>query len=462
MAAGTRKKIVLIKPYNLSDHIQPSIGLGMLATAVRDAHDVVIIDGIRDRLMPEQMGEVIARYQPDVIGWQLYTFDLQVVRAAVHETKKCNPDIVTIAGGPHPSTIPEETLTFIGPQLDFAFAGEAETGLRKFLDGVSPAEVPGLIWRDGDRVRVNERVFVDDLDTLGRPAWDLIRPETYPEAQHGAFFEKFPIAPVMVTRGCPFHCTFCSGYLVSGHKVRFRSVAHVLDEIQYLYHERGIREFHIVDDNFTIRKSYVMEFLRGLQALNLDLSWATPNGVRMDTLDDEMLALMQETGLYLISLGIESGSDRILELMRKSLTVAKTREAVAMIHRHKIAIAGFFILGFPGETRADMEATVKLSLELPLVRANYFTYLPFPGTESYRLLEESGELAAVDWQRFFFMNAAYTPQGFTRDEIKNIQRNAFMRFYLRPAIFVRNVMGIKSLRHFGFLLKRFWHWVVMK
>ncbi|HNW92652.1 MAG TPA: radical SAM protein, partial [bacterium] len=357
---GIRKKLLLIKPYNLSDHIQPCIGLGMLATAVRDAHDVVIIDGIREKLTPEKMAAVVAAHQPDVIGWQLFTFDLQVVRAAAQAVKRCNPAIITIAGGPHPSTMPAETLAYFGAALDYAFAGEAEIALRRFLDGAPLGEVPGLAWRDGDTVRTNERQLVDDLDSLGMPAWDLIKPETYPEAQHGAFFEKFPIAPIMVTRGCPFHCTFCSGYLVSGHKVRVRSAEHVLREIQYLYTERGIREFHIIDDNFTMKRDYVIDFLRKLKALNLDISWATPNGVRMDTLDDEMLTLMKETGLYLISVAAESGSDRILAAMRKSLTVAKTREAVAMIRRHGIDMAGFFIIGFPGETRADVEATIAL------------------------------------------------------------------------------------------------------
>jgi len=103
--------------------------------------------------------------------------------------------------------------------------------------------------------------------------------------------------------------------------------------------------------------------------------------------------------------------------------------------------------------------TVPGALELPLVRANFFTYLPFPGTESYRQLEESGELDKVDWERFFFMNAAYTPRGFTRAEIKAIQRRAFLRFYLRPRVFWKNITAIKSLRHLWFLARRFLHWM---
>lgn len=455
-------KVVLIKPYNVSDHIQPALGLGYLATALRPWHAVTIIDGIKEKLEPEQMDEVIRRERPDVIGWQLYTFDLAAVRAAMRVVKRVAPRIVTLVGGPHPSTVPRETLDYFGPELDFAFRGEAEVSLRRFLDGDPHADIPGLVWRDGGEVRANPVRFVEDLDRLGQPAWDLIRPETYPEAQHGAFFRKFPIAPIMITRGCPYQCTFCAGNLVAGRTLRFRSVEHVLEEIQYLYRERGIREFHVVDDNFTLRREYTVAFLRRLRELNLDISWATPNGIRMDSLDDEVLELMKATGLYLISLGIESGTDRVLTLMKKGLTVAKIRTYTAMIARHGIEIAGFFILGFPTETAADMEATVTLSLELPLLRANYFTYLPFPGTESYRELEAAGELAQVDWDRFYFMNAAYTPRGISREELKAIQRRAFLRFYFRPRIFWRNVRGIKSVRHFGFLLRRFFHWLVMK
>ncbi len=459
-------KVLLAKPYNLSDHIQPSLGLGYLATAVRNKHDVRILDCIKERVTVDRLGGIIRNYNPDVLGLQCYTFDLPFLRGALKLAKEINKDIVTVAGGPHPSAAPEEMMESFKGSLDFLFAGEAEIGFPKLLDSLNSgkkdfASIPGLVWRDGEEVKTNPKIFAQDLDSLGMPAWDFIHPQTYPESQHGAFFMKFPIAPIMITRGCPYPCTFCAGNLVSGKHIRRRSIDHVLDELYYLNKDFGIREFHVIDDNFTMDIAYAKEFLRRLKSLGLDMSWAVPNGVRMDVLDEELLSLMKETGLYIISLGIESGSDRILGLMKKGITTSKIREKVKMISDAGIDIAGFFILGFPGETVETIRQTIRFSLELELARANFFTYLPFPGTASYEALASSGELGRVDWERFYFMNAAYVPKGMTRKMLKSLQRLAFAKFYLRPRIILSHLRAIRSFRHLFFLMKRFFHWVVL-
>ena len=257
-------------------------------------------------------------------------------------------------------------------------------------------------------------------------------------------------------------CTFCAGNLIAGKRLRKRSVQNVINEIEILYNDYGIREFHIVDDNFTLDKIFAKEFLTKLKGLSLDISWAVPNGIRMDMLDDELLELMKETGLYLISLGIESGSDRILHLMKKNITLDKVRQSVALIRRHNIDIAGFFILGFPGEAIEDMKKTIRFSLELDLIRANFFTYLPFPGTESYNDLKHQGKLNEVNLERFYFMNASFAPEGIDKNTLKSLQREAFLKFFLRPKILIHNLMSIKSFNHFKFLLRRFFRWMVTK
>lgn len=458
-------KILLVKPYNLSDHIQPSLGLGYLATAVRDKANVEIIDCIKNKISIKRFGEIIYNYKPDIVGIQCYTFDLKFIKEALSAIKNINSRIVTIIGGPHPSAVPIETMEYFGGNLDFVYQGEAEKGLPlliDYLDGnhINLSDIPGLVWKEASTIRINEPYFHNDLDILGFPSWDLMLPHTYPEAQHGAFYKKFPIAPIILTRGCPYSCTFCAGKVVSGKRLRKRSVKNVINEIQILYKDYGIREFHIVDDNFTLDISYAKDFLKQLIAQNLDISLATPNGIRMDCIDGELLALLKQSGLYLISLGIESGSDRILNLMKKNLSVNIIKEKVRFIRTFGFDIAAFFIVGFPGETEEDIRKTIKLSLELDLTRANFFTYLPFPGTTSYQALKEDGELDNVDWRNFYFMNAAYVPKGLSRKKLKSLQRSAFFRFYLRPKIFLRNLTGIKSFRHFGYLSKRFFNWIV--
>ena len=459
-------KILLIKPYNLSDHIQPALGLGYLASSLRKDHDVTILDCIKTRIKPEKFRAVIEKNKPDVAGIQCYTYDLYKIKEMLKEISGLR--ITTVLGGPHPSAAPLETFEFFGGRLDYIFRGEAEVGFKMLIDklagktDVPLEEIPGLGWRKDGKIELNDVRFVEDLDDLEMPAWDLIRPKTYPEAQHGAFFKKFPIAPIITTRGCPYFCTFCAGSLISGRRLRTRTPDNVLDEIKMLYRTRGIREFHVIDDNFTLNKNFAKTLLKKLKAENLDISWSVPNGVRMDTLDDELLELMKDTGLYLISLGIESGSDRILRLMRKNITTDEIRQSVARIRKHGIDIAGFFILGFPGETVEDIEKTIEFSLELDLIRANFFTYLPLPGTESYNGLKAAGLLKGIDLKKFYFMNATFTPEGIGRGTLKALQRKAFMKFFLRPRVMLRNFNEIKSSGHLKFLSGRFARWMILK
>lgn len=458
-------KVLLVKPYSVSDHIQPSLGLGYLATAIRSENEVRIVDCIKEGIDAAKLEEVIKKHNPDVLGIQCYTFDVDFVKDVLWRAKRFRKDIITVTGGAHPSAVPGAMMNQFTDTLDFLFIGEAEVGFRqllKLLQKNQPdfRDIPGLVWRDNEAVRMNTRHFTDDLDSLDFPAWDLIRPDTYPESQHGAFFKQFPIAPIMVTRGCPYPCTFCAGSVVSGKKVRRRTAASVLKELTMLRDRFGIREFHIIDDNFTSDKAYAKDLLRKLAKLNLGMTWAVPNGVRMDTLDDELLGLMKETGLYLISLGIESGSDDVLRAMKKGITIDRIRECVGTIRRAGIDIAGFFIIGFPGETESSIRQTIDFARSLPIVRANFFTYLPFPGSESYRDLEAAGELGSVDWGSFYFTNAAYTPKGISRKRLKYLHRLAFARFYLRPGIIYYQMLSIRSVRHLFFLMKRFFNWIV--
>ncbi|MBN2054418.1 B12-binding domain-containing radical SAM protein [bacterium] len=460
-------RTLLVKPYGLSDHIQPPLGLGYLATAVRARHDVRIMDCLKDHVDLDGFARHLKTHRYDLLGFQCYTMDLPFIKAAVALARSHQPAAAVVLGGPHPSSDPAATMQRFRAEVDYIFLGEAEIGFARLLDLLEngsgdPAAIPGLgWWRDGKPV-VNQPVRPESLDDLGMPAWDLIRPEEYPPAQHGAFFKRFPIAPILTSRGCPFQCVFCAGRNITGLRHRRRSIQHIIEEMRLLIDAHGIKELLIIDDNFSFNRRHAKALLRKILEEGLEFTWATPNGVRMETLDDELVGLMKATGLYLVSLGIESGSDRVLRSIRKNFNQVTIATTMRMLRRHDIPVAGFFVMGFPGESRAEIEKTIRLALRLDLVRANFFTFLPFPGTESYRALLASGELEAVDWERFFFMNAAYTPKGMSRHELKRLQRKAFLRFFLRRRILLYNLRSVRSFKHFYFLLKRFYHWILMR
>lgn len=462
-------KILLMRPYSDSDELIPPLGLGYLATALRNNHDVRILDGIKEKLILEKFEKFLQEEQFDLVGIHIFTFQIKLADQYIKLLKKIQPSARIVLGGPHPSSSAQAIFDFF-PDVDWAFRGEAEVGLAKLaalvasnqLNSEKLAEVPGLIWQNGNGVVINPQFFVENLDELGMPSWDLLRPDTYPLAPHGGFFKNYPIAPIMTTRGCPYSCTYCAGHLVSGRKIRSRSVPHIIEEITLLYNQYGIREIHIEDDNFTLHRDFVMEFCRQLKANNLDISWTCPNGVRLDTLDEELLLAMKEAGLYSVSVGVESGSDRILKLMKKSLTKEKIREKVALIKKCGLDVSGFFIIGYPGETEKDIMDTINFAVELGLKRAGFSLFKPFPGTEITRELVSRGELKEMsdeDWANFVLADAVYAPEGFSREQMKKFRRKALIKFYLRPVIILKFIREIKNFEHLKIVLRRIYSWV---
>jgi anaerobic magnesium-protoporphyrin IX monomethyl ester cyclase len=460
-------KILLVKPPSLSDHIQPPLGLGYLAASVAGRHHTAILDMLKTPLSDQDFRQYLAQGQYDVVGFQCYTPDLPSVARLARLVKRETPESATIAGGPHPTLLPAETMEYFGEGMDYLLRGEGDEVFPQFIDRIAetrfnPKLIPGLVWKTNGRIWVNDKSdFVKDLDRVPFPAWDLLQPQTYPPAQHGAFFRRFPIAPIITTRGCPYDCKFCSANVLSGQAMRYRSPDSVVNEIRMLYSRFHIREFHIIDDNFTINKRHARAVLENIVASRLPISLAFPNGIRIETVDESLLALMKKSGVYLISLGLESGSNRVLKLMNKKLTVEKSEEKIWLIRKARIDMAAFFIMGFPGETRDDLRRTVDFSLKLPLLRANFENFLPLPGSPVYQELVAKGELKDIDWRNYHYMTATYIPRGLTRKTLKRVQRKAFLRFFLRPRILFRHLLLIKTFRHFIYLAKRFYHWILM-
>jgi radical SAM superfamily enzyme YgiQ (UPF0313 family) len=453
-------RVLLLKPSNLSDHIQPSLGLGYLAAQIRQDHEVKIIDCIKEQLPGPQLHPVLREFKPDVVGSQCYSMDLPKLKPALEAVKEYDKNIVTIVGGAHATNAPEHTMKFFGRDLvDFCFVGEGEIGFPMFLEELARngghfKRVPGLGYRDNGHVHLNQRTQEENLDKLGMPAWDLIMPETYPFSPHGVVCKNYPIAPVMATRGCPYKCTFCAS---AGTQLRKRSIDLVLSEVKLLHEKHGIREFHMVDDNFTLDMDYAREFAHALMKQGLGASWATPNGVRLDRLDRDLVKLLRDAGFYSLSVGIESGSDRIRIKMKKGSNVEKIRKDLKMVNDvGGMDVTGFFILGFPGETKEDIEKTLAFSQELPLQRATFHSFIPLPGTEVWRQMEQSGELDRVNWEKYFFWAGAYVPQGLTLAELRKLHRKAFLKFYLRPRIIWQNLKFVKRPRVLKYALKYVW------
>jgi anaerobic magnesium-protoporphyrin IX monomethyl ester cyclase len=462
-------EILLIVPISHTHYVIPPIGLGYLATAARinGFIDIAIYDCLKEKHGWESFIKVIKEAQPKLVGIQVFSYDVASVNKSLSLIKQIDHNIITVVGGVHLSAT--DTVGFKKmPDADYGFAGEAEIGfpllLKKILRGkdISFMEIPGLIYRINSDIKANMRIINENLDALAFPAWDLMPPATYPDNPQGAFYQNFPIAPISTTRGCPFQCTFCASSVNMGRKLRERSIPHVLSEMELLYDKFGVREFHIIDDAFNFHKDRVLEFCAGIEKSGRKISYTFPNGLRLNMLDAKVLKRMKDTGAYAFTVGVESGSQRILDAMKKQLTLELIKEKIELICKAGLEPSGFFIIGYPSETKEDIKKTIAFAKKLPLKRAHFSNFLPLPGTEATAQLIARGEIGQFNYQDLFYSKVPYSPRFISKKELKALQRKAFLSFYLRPKILIKMLSEIRSWRHFISIYSRVYDYLFVK
>jgi radical SAM superfamily enzyme YgiQ (UPF0313 family) len=456
-------KVLLINPLTLEDNmvnITPNLGLGYIAAALRNnGFDVEIWDGVKKHMTKKKLQDRLRISDYDVVGFQAYTRSVKEVQESLEIVKSHNPKTITVIGGPHPSGDPVGSLMYL--KTDYAFRGEAEIGLVQLLKNLSGHEkrpfddIQNLIWMKDGKVICNPLQPIEDLDAVGIPAWDMINPNDYPYAPIGAFSKKFPLTSISSTRGCPYHCTFCANNTIMGRKVRARSTEIVLKEMDLLYNLYGVREFQIIDDNFTSKKALSLGVCKGIMERGWDIGLSFPNGVRLSTLDEEILQLLEKAGCYSLGLGIESGSPRTLKNMKKAQSIEEIKEKVNLIHRvTKIRTTGFFIIGYPTEDKEDIMQTIRLSKELPIDRAQFTICLPVPGSEMTEQMIKEGKLKDVDFSDISFQNIVHVPENMTMKELRKYRMKAYMEFYLRFRIIFGLLSEIQSFEHVKFIFRR--------
>jgi len=462
-------KILLVRPpvagFKRLNAVPP-LGLGYLSSALRKAgFETKIVDCIARGYSFKEFSKTIQDESPQILGFQTYSQDVNTVNKCIRIAKKICPSIITVLGGSHPSGVCQQIYNDI-PEVDFAFQGESEYGLVRLaglieekgnvdlIDQDKFKTVPGLIWKIDEHVHANPPVLVENLDELQFPDWEMMVPSTYPHAPQGIIFENLPVAPMIATRGCPYQCSFCAGYTISGRKIRKRSVENIISEIELLRTKFKVKEIHFLDDNFTFDKDFVISFCTKLLENNIKISWCCPNGLRLDTLTKDMVRLMKKSGCYYISAGIESGVDDILKSMQKNLTVDQIRQQVLMIKNAGMDVNGFFIIGYPGETEADICKTIDFAKSLPFTRAAFYNFLPLPKSEIYNTLTKNKELNKVDWDSLFQGDVPYVSKGFSKNRLKYLQRKAYREFYLRPKTLFSLVSKIKSFNQLWYIIKR--------
>lgn len=450
-------KMLLVQPFKdpgLSGESYPPIGLGFLAAAVRgNGHSVHILDCLKDNHSYRSFIKTVKAASPDLIGINLFSISVPFVYKMVDILKSEIPGAIVVLGGPHVSSLPDGILSYF-QKADFAVRGEGEVPLRMLADCLESGkkkfhEVPGLIYRENGETLMNSPYFAENIEEYGIPAWDLINPNEY-----FRYLSLGPeTVPVFFSRGCPFPCTFCAASVTSGRRLRRRGLDHIFKELNLLQKNYGIKRFVIEDEGFGVSKKFIMDFCERIKKENFKAEFAMGVGMRLDIVDQELLGAMKKSNFEnRIVLGIESGAERILRLMKKQTDLDLIREKVDLMNEMGFEPTGYFILGYPGESKAEMRKTIRFALRLPIREASFTAFQPLPGTEATKMLMDSKELPEnFDFTSLAQNKVVYAPKGITTGELEHIRKMAILRFYLRPKTIIRY---FKSLKEFKYAVKK--------
>ena len=454
------RKVFLIFPPSTSvlswePMVATPMGLAYLGASLRErGYEVAALDAVaeapyRTEAVDEQVGRkglsydaIVARVEaekPDAVGLScIFSNQWPAVKELCRRIKALAPEMLVASGGTHPSFLAERCLR--ESELDLILLGEADRSFPEALDrlrqGRSLDDLDGVAYREKGGVRVNPKTsWIADLDALPFPAHDLFPPDTYfrlalPMGYHLRSNRALPIA---TSRGCPSRCRFCSSTHHWGKTYRTRSPENVIAEVEWLVSRYGVRELKFHDDNLTADRKRARRLFEMMTGFSPRLHWNTPNGIAVWTLDDELLGLMRESGCFELTLAIESGDPEVMaRLIRKPLKLEKAEEVNRLCRKHGIYRTAYFIIGFPGETRRQIQNTLEFSRKLKLDLCIIFIYNPLPGSELY---DECLKRGYISEDSFFekgnlYYSSILDTEEWTSGELERIIRREYLRNHL--------------------------------
>ncbi len=426
----------------------PPLGLLYLASSLLDltSHEVEVIDAQAEELDYPALKSRLEGARPDLVGVTAMTFTLLDVLAVLRLVKEISPEIVTVAGGIHAFLFPEETAALEG--VDFVLRGEGERGFAALVEEIArgrrPESAPGVVFRrEGGIVTGPPPALIEDLDALPFPARRLTPWKKYTSV----LSRVSPITTMFTSRGCPYRCSFCSRPHL-GKTFRFRSPANVVDEMEEC-REMGIREVFIYDDTFSVSRPRMMEICREISKRGLEIGWDIR--ARVDSVDEEVLDNLKRAGCQRIHYGIEAGTEKILKVLNKGITLEQARRAVSLTKKAGIQSLAYFMIGSPTENREDVRKTIDFAMELDPDFIHVTITTPFPATEIYRRGLREGVFSEDHWLRFARdpkpgFNPPYWNENFSDRELQELLRSAYRRFYSRPRFVIQELGRIRSFR----------------
>jgi anaerobic magnesium-protoporphyrin IX monomethyl ester cyclase len=425
------------------------LGIAYVAAFLEKQHKMSIIDSptegwrnleqvdetkYRQGLKNEEIADRIRRWSPEIVGidipfsgWSKAAFEVAAV------VKSVDKDIIIVVDGLHPTARPEDCLSH--PSIDFVVRGEPEYTMFELVGALEKGTTPELekikgigFIKNGKNVITSPRPEIQDLDSLPFPARHLLPMEEYfaavKENPIRGVIRK-PWAIMITSRGCPHNCVFCSEHIVMGRRWRKRRPENVVDEIEQLVQNYSIKQIDFYDNNMTLNKKRAEKICDLMMERKLDIEWYVPTGVRADTLDEELLTKMSASGCKGLRIAPESGVQRIVnDVIKKNLDLKDVEKAVVLAKKAGIKIGVFFILGLIGETKEDMNETIRFAYKLRQLGADSFHFsiaMPLYGTELYEQAKQGGFLGEdFSDEALAAAEPLITTSEFTADDLREL------------------------------------------
>ena len=424
------------------------LGLGYIAAFLRRrGHEPYIIDPEAEGLSDDAVAARLASLAPRLCGITSATPSFPSARRLAAMVKRVLPGTPVVLGGVHASAVPERALRE-APEADLVAAGEGEETMAELAQALgegalSPGVCSGIrgIWyRDGDAVRsAPPRPVIEPLDSHPIPARDLVDLSLYRPHAHNRRGRR--AATAVTSRGCPFRCIFCASKVVLGDRYRSHGAAYVVGELEEMAGRFGVDQVIFNDDIFTFNRERDLEICDLMLKKGLKLQWFC--FARVDTVSREVLKAMRRAGCYSIGFGVESGDEGMLKAMRKTVTLDRVRESLAMANELGFKTQCFFVFGAPGETRETVEKTIAFAKELKPVLCFFNMLVPYPGTEAYEIVfgPPGPPLGRPAWEDWVAIGPRSTYKVPGLGPLETAVAEANRRFYYRPA------QVLRMLRH---------------
>jgi anaerobic magnesium-protoporphyrin IX monomethyl ester cyclase len=374
------RRVLLVTPFSpgrFFGGIRPPVGMGYIEEYLASNGVTTSSCDMSAGLRFRHLHRKIAQFRPDLIGFTVMSYQFRHTYAVISRVKQSFPGILIVAGGPHVSAVEGSVLTQC-PAIDLAVVGEGEEALLRVCRGEDHDAIGGLLYRGAGRIANGGPVHaIEDLNLLPFPRYPSYDLSIYPEIE------------ISTSRGCPHPCIFCAVSTIMGKKIRYRSTSNVVDEIAYFYHTHGKRTFQVGDDNFLADRDRIIALCEEIVRRKFEgIILRCGQGIRGDLIERDVLEAMKRAGFRHLGIGVESGSDPVLASIRKGESVERIERGIALACELGFEVSLLFVLGTPGETVDDVEASIRLAEKYPVMKAFFFNLIPFPGTQLHRWVEE--------------------------------------------------------------------------